>query len=69
MTTIHIEELETEKSTINDTVKKKYITKQEFYTIISNKINKLDILLQKNLITKKDYDYTKSRIYDLQFDT
>ena len=61
MNTIHINDLESDKSAKQ---KKNIITKEECTTIISNKINKLDILLQKKIITKKDYDYTKARIYD-----
>ena len=45
------------------------LKKDNFDTIITSKIQTLDKLLEKKLITLEEYQHTKSRIYDLQFDS
>ena len=44
------------------------ITQEEFYTIIRDKIKTLDSMLNKKLISIREYNHVKSRIYDLNFD-
>jgi|SaaInlStandDraft_1057018.scaffolds.fasta_scaffold81176_1 hypothetical protein len=44
------------------------ITQEEFNTIIRDKIKTLDSMLNKKLISIREYNHVKSRIYDLNFD-
>tara|TARA_B110000908_G_scaffold158291_1_gene199267 strand:+ start:947 stop:1147 length:201 start_codon:yes stop_codon:yes gene_type:complete len=66
---MNTENIKIENIEDNTTTNLHGLTKEEFNAIITSKIQTLDNLLEKNLITLEQYQHTKSRIYDLQFDS
>ena len=65
---MNTENIKIENIEDNTTTNLHGLTKEEFNAIITSKIQTLDNLLEKNLISLEQYQHTKSRIYDLQFD-
>jgi len=62
-----IEDLENDNVFIKVKRNKNGLTKKEFDESIRIKVKNLDILMEQNLITIDEYNYTKDKLYAYKF--